>query len=341
MCCLLCGKPFYAYQAIIICEGPLCDRKIHKTCLNKFSEDSIKKSNIIINKKNNEDDNDMSIVCKQCYELSNSDSLSDLTNIINKENKYRFIYETFKLVKELTNEVKQLRAENISMKNEISHLTSHMNKTEVSAPSRTKVSRPESRAVRRDLIRPPAPADGSVPAGQSSTLSPGSALVVNSSPGTSGASSLLPSSEPDEGDVRGGEWMEVKRRKRRSGPPPLQGCRQISSLSVAKPKKAFFVSRLDPETNEKDIEDYIRKEFNINYVSCTKLVSKFNYYASFHVSVTSDDFVKLNHEDAWPRGVLAKPFFGKLINNPNFNKNSNKSDPIVNTQSGSKNSQTS
>jgi hypothetical protein len=45
---------------------------------------------------------------------------------------------------------------------------------------------------------------------------------------------------------------------------------------------------------------------------CTKLKTKFKSYASFHISVTEDEFSVINNIGVWPYGCLIAPYYGKL-----------------------------
>jgi hypothetical protein len=47
-------------------------------------------------------------------------------------------------------------------------------------------------------------------------------------------------------------------------------------------------------------------------LTCTRLRTKYNSYASFHVSVPEDDFQLINNTEVWPNGCLIAPFYGRL-----------------------------
>lgn len=322
MCCYSCGKRYYGYQAVVCCTGPLCDRKIHRSCISKLSDETLKNMNISLITKNDEDP---TFICKQCQFFStNGTDDSNIKNIINKENKYKFIYETFKMVQELTKEVGQLRSDNEFMKNEISNLRTQLNKANAQVPSYAKrvqnvpeanKNKSESRTTlhstpgtSQDVITNKI-ADKATSATAPTTNRTSTPVRI---PLTQQSTDDTAPNHPLDEGKDDNDWIIYQNKRRRKGPPPLQGCRQMSGLNVTKKKKAFFASRFNPDTTDKDIEDYLKKEFKIEYVKCTKLVSKFDHYASFHVSVTCDDFAKLNHENAWPEGILAKPFYGNL-----------------------------
>jgi hypothetical protein len=45
---------------------------------------------------------------------------------------------------------------------------------------------------------------------------------------------------------------------------------------------------------------------------CTRLKTKFDIYASFHISVKEEDFPPIINTGVWPDGCLIAPFYGKL-----------------------------
>jgi hypothetical protein len=76
--------------------------------------------------------------------------------------------------------------------------------------------------------------------------------------------------------------------------------------------KALFVSRFSPEATGDDVEKFLKEQLRLKKLVCTRLKTKFNTYASFHVEVTDDEFSLINSTDVWPIGCLIAPFYGKL-----------------------------
>jgi hypothetical protein len=61
-----------------------------------------------------------------------------------------------------------------------------------------------------------------------------------------------------------------------------------------------------------DTEESLKEQLSLKRLVCTRLKTKFNTYASFHVLVNEDDFPLVNNIVVWPNGCLIAPFFGRL-----------------------------
>jgi hypothetical protein len=75
----------------------------------------------------------------------------------------------------------------------------------------------------------------------------------------------------------------VKNKQRRQ---PLIGVRNCVSLPVVSKRersRALFVSRFSPEVTTVDIEESLKEQLSLKRLVCTRLKTKFNTYASFHV----------------------------------------------------------
>jgi hypothetical protein len=104
----------------------------------------------------------------------------------------------------------------------------------------------------------------------------------------------------------------AKNKQRRQ---PLIGVRNCVSLPVVSKKersKALCASRFSPEVTTVDIEESLKEQLSLKRLVCTRLKTKFNTYASFHVLVNEDDFPLVNNISVWPNGCLIAPFFGRL-----------------------------
>jgi hypothetical protein len=75
---------------------------------------------------------------------------------------------------------------------------------------------------------------------------------------------------------------------------------------------SLFVSRFGPEVTAQDIKNSLEEQLKLTSLSCTRLKTKFNSYASFHISVNEDDFPLINNTSVWPSGCLIAPFYGRL-----------------------------
>ncbi|GBO30899.1 hypothetical protein AVEN_141528-1 [Araneus ventricosus] len=94
----------------------------------------------------------------------------------------------------------------------------------------------------------------------------------------------------------------------------INGASKISSLkSVGKlPKrKAIFLSRLSPDTTVYKVSQFLNP-LKLNHLSCRRIRTKFQSYASFHVEVFESDFHLLSDASIWPEGCLVTEFFGRL-----------------------------
>jgi hypothetical protein len=99
-------------------------------------------------------------------------------------------------------------------------------------------------------------------------------------------------------------------------------CGKLRAITAKRPVHVF-VTRLNPDTADSDVSEYIVQSVksiagvNVPYtdIVCEKLNTKFASYVSFHVSiiVTSDVFSNVLNSvlcaDAWPEGVLVRKFF--------------------------------
>jgi hypothetical protein len=76
--------------------------------------------------------------------------------------------------------------------------------------------------------------------------------------------------------------------------------------------KSLFVSRFAPEASTTDVEKSLLDQLKLSSLTCTKLNTKFKTYASFHISVTEEDFPSINNTGVWPNGCFIAPFYERL-----------------------------
>ena len=82
----------------------------------------------------------------------------------------------------------------------------------------------------------------------------------------------------------------------------------------AKPAEVF-VSRLSPDTDEKEISDYAKAQFPIlSHVECTKLKTKYSTYSSFKIVISGIPFKESLSLENWPERVLVKRFYTAPLN---------------------------
>jgi hypothetical protein len=72
--------------------------------------------------------------------------------------------------------------------------------------------------------------------------------------------------------------------------------------------RPFFVSRFSPEVTAADVEKSLKEQLSLKSLVCTRLKTKFNAYASFHISVNEENFPLINNTGVWPNGCLIAPF---------------------------------
>jgi hypothetical protein len=75
---------------------------------------------------------------------------------------------------------------------------------------------------------------------------------------------------------------------------------------------SLFVSRFSPDVTAQDIKSSLEEQLELSYLTCTILKTKCNTFASFHVSVSENDFPLVNNTGVWPNGCLIAPFYGRL-----------------------------
>lgn len=101
-------------------------------------------------------------------------------------------------------------------------------------------------------------------------------------------------------DVEGNDY-KVVRYKRRT----IKGCKTGTKLKGVEGRKWIFVSRLNPETTEGEITEYL-KASNISVSDCTRLEIKTKDYAAFKFAVLCSETEKVFNEDLWPVNTVVQ-----------------------------------
>ncbi|KAI8496757.1 ATP-binding cassette sub- A member 5 [Branchiostoma belcheri] len=106
--------------------------------------------------------------------------------------------------------------------------------------------------------------------------------------------------------------------KRKSRPRSVVGTARSSALSAVKVRPSeIFVTRLEPLTQPKDIEQYLNNTLSRKcVVSCVSLQTRYNSYSSFRVAVESDALPDVLAPSCWPNGVLVRRFHGTRPSGP-------------------------
>jgi hypothetical protein len=74
----------------------------------------------------------------------------------------------------------------------------------------------------------------------------------------------------------------------------------------------LFVSRFSPDVTAQNIKSSLEKQLELSSLTCIRLKTIFNTYASFHVSAIEKDFPFINNTGVWTNGCLIAPFYGRL-----------------------------
>jgi hypothetical protein len=93
------------------------------------------------------------------------------------------------------------------------------------------------------------------------------------------------------------------------------GVRSSSYLSAVQERirrKSLFVSQFSPDVTASDVENPLKDQLQLASLACTRLETKHNSYASFHVSDAEVDFRVINNTGIWPNGCLIVPHYGRL-----------------------------
>lgn len=99
-------------------------------------------------------------------------------------------------------------------------------------------------------------------------------------------------------------------------------------------QKALFVTRLEKDTSEQDLQIHLRKILPKEVpVQITKLRSEYQqFYASFHIAVPAEIFSEVNDDSIWPIGVRFRQFRGQLrdyrkLGNSNLSQENDQESP--------------
>ena len=78
----------------------------------------------------------------------------------------------------------------------------------------------------------------------------------------------------------------------------------------------LFVSRVDPYTTQEEVENFANSHFQKSKIHCEKLKTRYNFYASFKVTLQGVQMEDALSPHIWPSGILVKKFFnGRTLSN--------------------------
>lgn len=211
----------------------------------------------------------------------------------------------------LTAEFKCLRAENQHLRSEVQQLRKNVvdrlpipsSPPQLYATTATPTSRVASAASKASFAPPALAHPNNWPSLPRSNLTPLEEPVLLPPPSGSrgGAASLT-----NDG------FTEVKLRRRAK--PSTGTAKSDTVQAVARPQRrmALFVSRLRPDTSVADVQALVEPFLDGKSIVCSKMVTRFPSYSSFHLSCDQAVFDAINKPEVWPEGSIFHPFFGQL-----------------------------
>lgn len=98
---------------------------------------------------------------------------------------------------------------------------------------------------------------------------------------------------------------------------PITGSRKSGIAAVQTTRYShFFITRIKPSVSAAELTlDLLTYATELKSVICSKMSTKHSSYSSFHLSVLEEQKHLVSSDEAWPEGVLVKPFIGKLLKN--------------------------
>ena len=89
----------------------------------------------------------------------------------------------------------------------------------------------------------------------------------------------------------------------------IKGTRQGESrLKAAQSNAWLYLGRLNPETTEEDIENYLKENGVSGRISC-KMVSSTYSRSAFKIGIPMIELDKVYEEAFWPADVMCRPFW--------------------------------
>lgn len=91
-----------------------------------------------------------------------------------------------------------------------------------------------------------------------------------------------------------------------------------SEIAAVQPQSVkyaqFFVTRINPVVSAEVLSHDLISFASELLIKCCKIKTKHSTYSSFHIVVPEAQKHLVSGSEAWPEGVLVKPFVGKLLN---------------------------
>lgn len=201
-------------------------------------------------------------------------------------------------------EVKCLRADNSSLRSQITQLRNNvMERTPLPSVPPTSYATVAAQSTVASIL---ASTSASLPSSRNRPSNPAARLTPAS------VNPELRSGNAAHGsaDVDGFTTVGPRRRTK----PSLGTARPNKVTAVPRPERrlALFVSRLHPDTTVADVDALVKPFLNGKPVICSKMMTKFDTYSSFHLSGDESVFNVINNSEVWPEGSIFHQFFGRL-----------------------------
>jgi len=81
------------------------------------------------------------------------------------------------------------------------------------------------------------------------------------------------------------------------------------TLKAAQKLVVLFISRVDPETTQEEVEKFANIIFQTAEIHCEKLKTRYNFYASFKDTLQGVEMEDALSSHIWPTGIIVKKFF--------------------------------
>lgn len=327
--CGSCSNRFYANQQYLKCSAG-CNRRFHCKCIDVRAEDY----NVLM------ETGFSTYKCTSCIRRSSKPNESGdeedsasvektpaVPSIVNGESLSSEVVHMFTTILNkldlLVTEVKCLKAENNSLRSELSQIrkclpssrpmqagprmpyAAVMSANASAAPPTTNASGTLDRQSSSAWTAPDI-GNHKTDLNYDTATSVACASTVVGRAGQPGLRVNSPMNVTEDGFV---PWKSRRQAKASSG--TSKNCK-VKSVPRKALSKALFVSRLDPDTSVTEVLDIIKPVLKAKIASCAKLRTKYTSYASFHISVEDETFEALNNPEVWPEGCLFHQFFGKL-----------------------------
>ena len=115
----------------------------------------------------------------------------------------------------------------------------------------------------------------------------------------------------DDCSVRDGDGFQLVQSKKKK--KNIIGSKKESNsvLKSAVKSADIFIGNCDTDVTAETLSKYIRDELQVNVLKCESLVTRYDNYSSFKVTLRVNDRVKLLNSDVWPEGIICRKFYSR------------------------------